>query len=640
MSGRSSNVVRLKRDDRPKPSTARRAWPGVLSLLLLAVGVVCAALVCVFAFIEGIESTPILVAAAACAVLILAGVFSLSYLRRTAVPRTYRSMQGRLMQEIATDLFIRIDVIGNRAVVSESMAREFGLPGKRFGDALEQLCARVHSGDRRRFKRKLIECVNGNSEGQYIDEFRMLCAKNRSRTLLVRGKLESDVKGRPAWFVAIAEDVTSLRKKQGSAQPAVNLDDLTGLPNRRCFEDDLAFDLLGEGLCGVLLAGLDGFKHVNNVYGYDVGDTLLQSVAGRITAVLGGTGLAYRYAGDVFAVIFTGRGENEMKIRDTVCDVFRRAWNIKGQEIYLSASVGSACAPRDGKSVQEILHTAERGLFKEKQYGKHCHIMYNVLHDSPAGERRMMIENGMRRAIENGFKGFKIFYQPIVSFELGRIAGAEALLRFDVEGIGEVEPAEFIPLAECAGLIVPLGQWVLENACGQCRAWHRAGHVGLFVSVNVSVMQMLNGDMVEHVRRALKDSGLPPNRLVLEITENMFIQDMEKVVPQLARLRKLGIRISLDDFGKGYSSLTHLKDIPLDEVKIDRDFIQGLGKKAYYETFIRTIVTLAHTINLSVTSEGIETPAQRKKVMALGSDNGQGFFMSPAIEPEYLPALL
>ena len=640
MSVRSSSVVRLKRDDRSKPSAARRAWPGALSHLILAAGLVGAALVCVLAYTDGLASSTVLYAAAACALLILTGVSCLSYFRRTAVPRTFRSLHGRLMKEIATDLVVRFDVLGNRAEVSESMAREFGFPRLPFGDAMERLCARVHAGDRRRFLRKMTEYVQGDGKGQYIDEFRMLDDKGRPRTLLARGKLESDAKSRPAWFVVIAEDVTCLRKKQADSQPVLHLDELTRLPNRRCFEDDLAFDLLGEGCFGVLLAGLDGFKHVNNVYGYDVGDTLLLSAAGRISAVLVGTGLAYRYAGDVFAVIFPAGGENEKRIRDIVGEVFRRAWNIRGQEIYLSASVGSACAPRDGLSAQELLHTAELELFKAKQHGKYCHIMYNTLHNSPAGKRRMMIENGMRRAIENGFEGFELRYQPIVNFETGRVAGAEALLRFVVDGIGEVEPAEFIPLAEYAGLIVPLGQWVLEKACGQCRAWHCGGHGELYVSVNVSIMQMLSGDMVELVRRALRDAGLPPDRLMLEITENMFIQDMDTVVTQLARLRELGIRISLDDFGKGYSSLTHLKDIPLDEVKIDRDFIQGLGKQAYYETFIRTIVTLAHTIDLSVTSEGIETPAQCKKIVELGSDNGQGFFMSPAIGPERLLALL
>ncbi|MFZ5975818.1 MAG: putative bifunctional diguanylate cyclase/phosphodiesterase [Bacillota bacterium] len=550
----------------------------------------------------------------------------------------YRTLEGRLMREITADYVIRWDIMNNRAETSARMEKEFGLPAGQFDGALEQWCACVHVSDRRRFKRKLIEYIEGQQE-QYIDEFRMVDARGKVHYLLARGRLECDGNNRPAWFVAIAEDVTGLRQTQMSVHPVKNLDDLTKLPNRRCFEDELAFELLGDRSCGVLLVGLDGFKNINNVYGYDVGDALLKSVAGRLSAVLGEKGQAYRYAGDIFAVIYLADQNDGEKIKGVVTEAFKRAWQVKGYEVYAAASVGMACAPRDGRNAQEILHAAELELFNAKQFGKNCHVMYHSIQNS-LGKRRMTIENGMRRAIENGFEGFELYYQPVINLERGRVTGAEALLRFVMEGVGEVEPGEFIPLAEYLGLIVPLGRWVIEKACSQCKQWHRNGHTNMYVSVNISIMQMLGDDLVELVRRTLQKTGLSPNHLVLEITENMFIQDMDTVVPALTRLREMGIRISLDDFGKGYSSLTHLKDIPLDEVKIDRDFIQGLGKQAYYETFIHTIVTLAHTINLSVTSEGIETLAQRKKLRELGSDNGQGYFVSPALQPEHLMAML
>lgn len=552
--------------------------------------------------------------------------------------RVYKSLQGRLMREISTDFVLCWDIINNCAQVSDFMIREFGLPARHFDNALEQWCALVHISDRRRFKRKLIEYIESGHE-QYIDEFRMMDGKGRAHYLLARGKLERDEKNRPAWFVAIAEDLTELRQKQMSTHPVKNLDDLTKLPNRRCFEDELALEILGGRNCGVLLVGLDGFKNINNVYGYDVGDALLKSVAGRLGAVLGDRGQAYRYAGDIFALILSAGQEEAGKIRGVVTEAFKRCWKVKGHEVYAAASVGTAWAPLDGRSAQELLHSAELALFDAKQFGKNCHVLYHSM-QSAAGKRRMMIENGMRRAIENGFKGFELYYQPVINLEHGRVAGAEALLRFIMEGAGEVEPSEFIPLAEYLGLIVPLGRWVLDKACTQCRQWQINGHDEVYVSVNISIMQMLGDDLVGLVRRTLQKTELAPGRLVLEITENMFIQDMDAVVPALTRLREMGIRISLDDFGKGYSSLTHLRDIPLDEVKIDRDFIQGLGKQAYYETFVQTIVTLAHTINLKVTSEGIETLAQHRKVAELGSDNAQGFFVSPALRPDRLLAIL
>jgi diguanylate cyclase (GGDEF)-like protein len=434
----------------------------------------------------------------------------------------------------------------------------------------------------------------------------------------------------------VRSHVTALRR----SRPVQHVDTLTRLPDRRSFEAGLSARLSEEKSCGVLLVGINGFKNINNVYGYDAGDLLLRNVALRLRAVVGDKGDIYRFAGDTFAVVFRPEDAQDAgQLADAAREAFKRAWRVRVHEIYATAAVGMALSPRDGATPQDLMHSAEDAFFREKQHGKSCHALYPVM-QSAAGERRMAIENGMRRAIENGFEGVSVCYQPVINLEQGKVTGAEALLRFESDGLGEVEPGEFIPLAEYLGLIVPLGRWVLEKACAQCRRCRGGGHADMYVSVNISVMQVLGDDLAGTVRRTLDKTGLEPGGLVLEITENMFIQEMDAVVPALHALREMGVRISLDDFGKGYSSLTHLRGIPLDEVKIDRDFIRGLGEQAYYETFIHTIVTLAHTINLKVISEGIETHAQRVKLAELGSDNGQGFYVSPALHPESLLAML
>ncbi len=530
MSGRISDVVRAKRDVRPMQRAAKR----ILARISLAAGLAAAALSCILFFIAGTGSPAVFVSAA-CAVVLLAGTAGSWYLTREEVPRACRSLQDRLMQKIASDLVIRLDVTGNRAEVTGSNARDFGFLSGQFDDALEQLCARVYIGDRRRFARRLTEYIEGDGKEQYIDEFRMLDANGRTRTLLVRGKLEPDDKGREAWFVAIAEDVTGLRQGPAGAQPAANIDELTRLPNRRCFEDDLAFELDGGRRCGVLLAGLDGFKHINNVYGYDIGDMLLRSVAGRLSAVLGDLGLAYRYAGDVFAVVFTAPWDNEKRIKDIVGEVYRRACNVRGQEIYLSASLGSACSPRDGISAQEIIHAAELELFEAKQRGRNCHIMYRTRQSC-----RETADDDRKRDAPRDRERLRRVHTLLPAGdrpeEQGASPSGQAVAvghgRHRPGGTGRIHTARGVRRADRSA-----GAVGARKGVRPVRAWHRSGHDGLYVSVNVSIMQMLSGDMVGTVRRALQETGLSPEFLVLEITENMFIQDMDTaVVPQLASL--------------------------------------------------------------------------------------------------------
>ena len=544
----------------------------------------------------------------------------------------------RLIGLLALDYVLSWDVRRDRGYASLKLAKQFGFPGQEFGNALEVLCGLVQIAERDRFRERLVGYAK-RAEGKYIDEAAMVDRKGGVHYILLRGQMEQRLNDRPL-FIAVGEDVTALRRKQWGSRTQSGLDELTRLPNRKAFENKLAVELIRNAHCGVLLVGLDSFKNINNVYGYDVGDALLKNVAMRLRAVVGERGDIYRFAGDIYAIILNAGDYREgEQIEAAVSEAFKRAWRVKGYEIYATATQGLACAPKDGHTPQDLMHSAEIMFFHAKQFGKNCHVMYSAMQNT-ADKRRMAVENAMRRAIENDFEGFSVHYQPVIDLQRGDVAGAEALLRFSPEELDAVTPSEFIPLAEYLGLIVPIGRWVLEKACEQCSQWHKHGHEALYVSVNISIMQMLGSDFVTLVRRTLRRARLDPRFLVLEITENMFIQDMDTVVPALIKLREMGVRISLDDFGKGYSSLTHLRDIPLDEVKIDRDFVQGLGVQAYYETFIHTIVTLAHTINLRVTSEGIETQEQRVKLAELGSDNGQGFYVSPAIQPDRLLAML
>ena len=416
-------------------------------------------------------------------------------------------------------------------------------------------------------------------------------------------------------------------------------DPLTGLANRARFMEELDDAVRGQHMdeIAVCYVDLDRFKTVNDSLGHDVGDDLLRGVANRLLEETPPDGLVARLGGDEFTVLLRGHGARARapRLARRIAAALRTPYDVGERELYISGSVGVALGSGTAVTPGELLRRADLAMYRAKEQGRDRVALY----EPALGERlvrRMEVETGMRRALEHG--DFRLYYQPIFSLADNKLVGAEALLRWRRDGV-MVSPGEFLAAAEETGVIVPLGAWVLREATSQHRAWLDRHGVALPLSVNVSAVQLRHPQLAEHVEQALALSGMDPSMLILEVTEGGITGDIEGVA-QLHRLRALGVRLALDDFGTGWSSLTRLRGMPFDILKIDRGFVARLPHDERSIAIVRSVISLAEELGMSVTAEGIEHDAQRWAVHALGCAHGQGFLMAEPMEADIAEALV
>jgi diguanylate cyclase (GGDEF)-like protein len=419
-------------------------------------------------------------------------------------------------------------------------------------------------------------------------------------------------------------------------------DSLTGLPNRILFDYRLRQALQrargARQVVGVLSIDLDSLKNVNHIYSHSVGDLLLQHVAQRLRSCLGPNDVLARLGGDEFLMMTAGETvENSKLAAQQVLDSIRLPFVCGGHEVYLTASVGVTFYPIDGADPDTLLRNAESALDRVKQEGKNSIQLYTSSMTSNA-VRRVTLENSLRRALQK--KEFVIHYQPQLDMRSGAIVGLEALVRWQVPDYGLVPPAEFIPIAEETGLIVPIGEWVLRTACAQTKLWHESGFPQLSIAVNLSARQFQQQDLVERIEQILKETRIAPDALELEITESYAMQNADYTISVLTQLKKRGIRVSIDDFGTGYSSLSYLKQFPIDTLKIDRSFVKDLATDANDAAIAAAIIVLAHSLKLQVIAEGVETQAELDILKRHACDKMQGYFFSRPIPVKELEALL
>jgi diguanylate cyclase (GGDEF)-like protein len=437
-------------------------------------------------------------------------------------------------------------------------------------------------------------------------------------------------------FVRTLTDITGRRRAEAKVLQLARHDALTGLSNRAVFRQQLeeAASLTTRGRhFAVLMIDLDRFKPVNDTYGHAVGDLLLKLVAERLRTVVRGGDVIGRLGGDEFAVIQMGTNQAEQaealarRISRSLC----QPYSIDGQTITIGASVGIALAPRHGASAQELLHAADLALYSVKAGHRGSHAVFNQqMHEEHCARRKL--EEDLRRAIDEG--QFELHYQPILSIGANEVTAYEALIRWHHPERGNVPPLDFIPLAEETGLIGPIGAWVLQQACADIS--QREGSAR--VAINLSPVQFRDHGLVDMVVNALEASGLPANRLEIEITESALLQDCQLTQRHLAALRELGVHITMDDFGTGYSSLSYLLSYPIQSLKIDRSFVQGLGEQPNPTAIVKTITTLATSLGLSTTAEGVETEQQLQFLRELGCTEAQGYYFSkPKPAAEILP---
>jgi diguanylate cyclase (GGDEF)-like protein len=378
---------------------------------------------------------------------------------------------------------------------------------------------------------------------------------------------------------------------------------------------------------------LDRFKEINDTLGHTIGDQVLQAVAALLRRTLRDTDTVARLGGDEFTVILESLSHvDEIKmVTEKIQRVFTNPLLIQGREIFVTASVGITIYPFSGTEIDDLLQAADIAMYRAKEEGGNAYEFYSPEIKAQTVERLEM-EVSLRRAVEK--QEFILHYQPKVSVNSGRISGAEALIRWNLKELGPIPPAQFIPLAEKIGLILPIGEWVLRTACAQCKAWQDQGLPELLMSVNLSPRQFRQKNLVEMITGVLEDTGLDPRLLELEITEGTIMYHAETAVALLQQLHLLGVQLSVDDFGTGYSSLAYLKRFPVQRLKIDQSFVRDLTTNADDASIVAAVIAMAKSLKLGVVAEGVETREQLAFLAGLHCDDYQGYYFSRPVPAE------
>lgn len=445
--------------------------------------------------------------------------------------------------------------------------------------------------------------------------------------------IESD--GRPGNFFAVLEDITEQVESRKQLEFQASHDALTGLLNRRAFEarltENIARARANDHQLALMYIDLDGFKFVNDSLGHGVGDLLLCKVAPRLGQCLAPGEVVARVGGDEFTLILDCPGETIGSRAQKILETLRQPFDVNGHELFLSASIGVSLYPADGEDAGVLVQHADAAMYEAKRGGRGRYRFFTAQMAESAAARLTM-ESDLRRALANG--EIEVHFQPLVSSKANTISGFEALCRWRRGGREYIPPSRFIGVAEDSGLIIPIGSWVLEEACRQARRWNRISSVPVKVAVNVSFVQLSQSGFVADVVRALEITHLPPSLLELELTESTVMRDPEQTLRVLGELRRMGVSLSLDDFGTGYSSLSHLQGIPLEAVKIDQSFISRMSDPRSAQ-LVASLIALAHGMGLEVVGEGIEQSDQASKLRALGCDVLQGFFIGRPMDSRH-----
>jgi diguanylate cyclase (GGDEF)-like protein len=420
-------------------------------------------------------------------------------------------------------------------------------------------------------------------------------------------------------------------------------DALTNLPNRTLFEDRVAQAIASAGRAGqkmcVIFLFLDRFKKVNETLGHALGDRLLKEVAERLLKSRSGGETIARFDGEQFALLLTQITSSEYiaKVVERIKAALNLPFAVDDHELFLTISIGVGLCPDDGSDVQTLLKNAGSALNRAREHGGDTYQFYNEEMNAKALQR-LALETALRRALEQ--EEFEVFYQPQIETDSGRIVGMEALVRWPHSELGMIPPADFIPVAEDTGLIVPLGEWILRTACLQTRSWHDEGFTALRVSVNLSARQFQQQNLSETVIRILQETGLNANDLELELTESSIMRNIESAIKTLGELKAMGVTISIDDFGTGFSSLGYLKSLPIDVLKIDKSFVRDVTTNPDDASLAMAIITLAHNLRLRVIAEGVETEEQLKFLHLLRCDEWQGYLFSKPVPADVFGRLL
>lgn len=526
---------------------------------------------------------------------------------------------------------------------NEGFQKLFGYKTEVIGSGLDSRIMRIHPDDSERVVHDIYRHIESR-QSNWIDEYRFMRDDGSYAFVIDRGYVVYDGET-PVRMLGSMMDVTDRKSLEDQLTHQALHDPLTKIANRALFKNRVDHALTkiarSNSSLAVLFLDLDNFKSINDSLGHAAGDKLLVSVAERLQTCLRNADTAARLGGDEFAVLVESmyRSDEAIMIAERILAVFRQPFLLGGKMIHVGTSVGIAISPPERIDSEELLRNADLAMYMAKSEGKGRYAVFEAkMHE--ALMERIELEDELRNGIEQ--REFILHYQPILDLTSNTVIGMEALVRWNHPRLGLLAPMNFIPLAEETNLIVPLGEWIIAEACRQVQLWRNQykGKMNVAVTVNISIRQFVQAELVAIVSRALKNSGLPPSCLILEITESFMMQDTEATIAKLTELKKLGVRLAIDDFGTGYSSLSYLQRFPVDILKIDKSFVDKLGQGSEGNAVARAIIMMGDSLNLKTIAEGIEHPEQIDELQLLGCQSGQGYHFAEPLAVDAMQEFL
>lgn len=536
------------------------------------------------------------------------------------------------------------DLSHNTIYFSPRWKAMIGYADPDLSDRVDEWFERIHPDDRCHVKDELERHISGRSP-HFETEYRLQHRNGEYRWFRSRGLVCLDEQQKPYRIAGSQTDITEYHLAREQLLHDAFYDSMTGLPNRVYLVDRISQALKQcqhhqQEHCAVLFLDLDRFKVINDSLGHMLGDRLLIEVAHRLSSCLCPEDTVARLGGDEFVLLINRIGDRDAAIRTAqrIQESLKTGFKLGGHEVFTTASIGIALGHPHYESAEDLLRDADAAMYQAKRQGKNRHALFRDTMHTQAVEL-LQLENDLRRALER--QEFQLHYQPIVQLETQTIIGFEALARWQHPERGLVPPSDFIPLAEDTGMIVPLGQWLLREACQQLQQWQQQfpRQSPLSISVNISSCQFAQANFVSSLCKILAEHPIAEGSLKLEITEGVIMEQAETVAEKLNQLKTLGIRLSIDDFGTGYSSLSYLQTFPVDTLKVDRSFVMKMGHSDSRE-IVKTIIMLAHNLKLDVIAEGIETQAQAKLLQEMNCEYGQGYLYSRPVSHHAIPDLL